>query len=930
MFNQWISTLRLRLRTIARRRQLDQDLEDEMRFHLEMREEKLRGTGLDRGEAFREARLRFGNPANIKEATREMWTFSLLESIWGDLRYGVRVLRRNPLFTAAAVLSLALGIGANTAIFTLVKAVFLEKLPVAYPDQLVIATWSSQRSFRHNAFNSIGGTDPKTGRSYTNVFQYPSYEQFRKQAKQLSEVFAFTKLSRGAFRTHGRTTVIEGMLVSGNYYRALGVQPLLGRLLNDADDQPGAEPVAVISYQLWRDAFGSDGKAVGSAATLNGVAVTIAGVTQPSFYGVSAGGFMPSPDVTVSLRLAPAMLPWLARVDTPLFLDGGYWWLNVMGRLRAGAAATAAEAELNAIFRQALAKSLARELLDERGPRLALQSGAQGLDSVRESAAEPLWTLFVAAGLMLLIACANVATLLLARAAARQNEITARLALGASRGRLIRQLLTESLLVSFIAGVVGVLLSWWGSRVLLGWAVESEGPVRLPVGLDFLSLAFTAGVSMITGILFGLAPAFRASRIKLVPALKSGAGAGWEASRAAHPARLSQGLVAVQVALSLVLIVGAGLFVRTLWNLRNVDLGFRSQGLLLFGIDPSLQGYDGARSSSLHREILTRLESTPGVLSASASSHRLITGWVSNGQARIPGAPGLQRGRISVHFNNVGPRYFETMGIPVVLGRGAEARDTANGPRVVFINQSLADKAFEKRSPLGATVFLSGRTSGRDVAYEIAGVVANAHYDRVRRAPPPTIYVPYEQTPDGAILSLHFAVRTAGPPQAFAGTARALMREVDPNLPLIDVKTQERIIDEQLVRERVFANLSTAFGALALLLACVGIYGMVAYAVTRRTGEFGIRMALGAGERSIMWLVLRRMLPLLALGVAGGIAAAFAGTRLIASMLYQVAAADPGTFLGGAALLIVVALVAAFLPARRAARIEPMAALRCE
>ena len=913
--------LRQRLRALVHRRQLDRDLEDELAFHLAMREEKLRESGEDP----RHARKRFGNVTATKETTRELWTFQIVESIWSDIRYGARVLRKNPLFTTVAIGSLALAIGANTAIFTLINAVILEKLPVPAPEELVIANWFGDVSKASN-FNSRGFTDSDTGRHYTSTFSYGAYDSFRERAKQFSDVFAFTNLRRAAFRVQEQTNLLKGMLVSGNYFRGLAVKPQIGRLLNEADDRPGAEPVAVISYQLWRDVFRSDPRAIGAYAMLNGTSVTIVGVTQSSFYGVSPGGFVQSPDVTVPLHLAPTVEPWFVRSDRAPFLDTGLWWLNVMGRLKPGATRAAGESELNGIFQQALEEAAIEIPADSTGPTLSLMPGDRGLDTVREGTSDVLLALLAAAGLVLLIACANLATLMLARATARRGEITVRLAMGAGRGRLVRQLLTESLLLSITAGVIGILFAWWGSRILVSWAVEMQGPLRVPFSLDTRVLGFTACLSVVTGVLFGLAPAFRASRANLVPALKEGTGAGQGIGSRDHSGSLGNGLIAVQVALSLVLIVGAGLFVQTLKNLRSVDLGFRSEGLLLFGIDPSLNQYEGDRLANLYRDLMTRLESTPGVVSATASSQRLITGWVSNGPARIPEAAALSDGSMPVHYNFIGPRFFETMGIPVLLGRGPNTRDTVNAPRVAFVNESVVKTAFPDRSPLSATIY----QWGSDLGYEIAGVVADAHYARVKQEPPPTIYIPYEQNPRGINSSLDFAVRTLGPPEAFVGSVRALVRELDPNLPLIDVQTQRHVINEQLAQERLFAGLSTAFGMLALTLACIGIYGVVAYSVARRTGEVGIRMALGARYGDIIWLALRRTMALVALGVACGVAGALALTRLISGTLFGVQPSDPATFAVAAVLLVLVALLAASLPARRAARIHPMEALRCE
>ena len=911
-----LTRLRLRLKSLLRRRQLEQDLDDELAFHLAMKAEKLGANYM--------ARRQFGNATRFREVCRDLWTFPWLESFWRDLMYGVRILTRNPVFTVVAVLSLALAIGANTAIFTLVNAALLEKLPVPDPERLVVADWSfAGRGLRVMMTNARSRKDPKTGLQLTNVFTYDAFERFRTQARQFSEVFAFTSLNRAALRIEGRTDLVKGMLVSGSYYRGLGIRPLVGRLLSEADDQAGAEPAAVISYQLWRDRFGRQPRAIGARVTVSGVPVTIIGVTRPEFFGVSPGGFMPSPDITLTLAMTPLVDPRLLSGRAPW--DSSTYWLNVMGRLQPGVQGRAAEAEFNGLFRQCFEEAGLARSEDGQLPVLHLSPGEQGLDAVRTMYGESLLTLWVVAGVVLLIACANVATLLVARAAARRNEVTIRLAMGAGRARVCRQLVTEGLLLSAAAGVLGIFFSIWGSRALLGWATASTETLRLPLGVGARVLGFATGLSVFVGVLFSFAPALRTSRVDLAPALKEGAGGARGLVHRGHSGRLGQGLIVLQVALSLVLVVGAGLFVRTLRNLRSVDLGLRSEGILLFGLDPTLNQYSEDRLRSFYREVLARLNSTPGVVSATASSNRLITGGMSGGPLRVPGAAWLPSDGIQAFVNTIGPRFFETVGIPLILGRGPTERDSVASPRVAFLSQAMAKRAFPEGSPLGRTISLMGKTE-----YVVAGVVADAHYHQVKGDPPLTVYVPYEQPPWARLSSLNFAVRTAGRPEAFGATVRTLVRELDPNLPLINVQTQDSVIDDYLRRERLFANLSTAFGAIALLLACIGIYGVVAYSAARRTAEIGIRMAMGARYGDVVGLVLRRTAILVAAGVAIGIGGALAVTKFLSSMLYNVAPRDPATFVVGAALLVLTALAAGYIPARRAARIDPMNALRCE
>ena len=511
--------LRMKLRALFRRRQLEQDLEDELAFHLAMKEKTL---GDPAG-----ARRQFGNETRFREICRDLWTFPWLESLWRDLVYGARILARDRAFTAVAVLSLALAIGANTAIFTLVNAALLEKLPVPEPERLVVANWSHGGGRINTSMtNARTRQDPKSGVVLTNVFAYGAFERFRAHARQFSDVFAFTSLNRAALSLQGRTDLVKGMLVSGGYYRGLGVRSLVGRLLDETDDRMDAEPAAVISYQLWRDRFGSDPRAIGARVAVSGVPVTIVGVTRPEFYGVSQGGFMPSPDITLTLAMTPLVDPRLVGSGRSAHLNTETWWLNVMGRLRPGAEARAAETELAALFTQTLDIS-SLQPADGKLPVLHLLPGDQGLDSVRATYSEPLWILWAVAGTVLLIACANVATLLVARGSARRGEVTMRLALGAGRGRICRQLVTEGLLLSAAAGVLGILFSIWGSRALLGWATSSTDTLRISLGVSARVLGFAAGLTVVVGVLFSLAPALRISRVDLAPALKEGpAGAG--------------------------------------------------------------------------------------------------------------------------------------------------------------------------------------------------------------------------------------------------------------------------------------------------------------------------------------------------------------------------------------------------------------------
>jgi predicted permease len=598
-----------------------------------------------------------------------------------------------------------------------------------------------------------------------------------------------------------------------------------------------------------------------------------------------------------------------------------------MGRLKPGITVSAAQAELDAIFGSVLEAANIELPPDTRRPEMFLLSGAKGTDTSRWRYSRSLWTLLAIVGLVLLIACANVANLLLARATSRRKEITVRLALGAKRSRLVRQLLTESMLLSMISGAFGLLLSYWGSHALVTM-VSAPDAVRLSLGPDARVLGFTGAVCILTGILFGLAPAVRASRVNLAPALKEGTAIPWTSRSSEHTPLLGRSLIVLQVALSLLLLVGAGLFLRTLRNLNRIEIGFQSEGLLLFGINPTLNGYSGERLANVYRQVYRGLESVPGVISATASRHRLLSGWMSNTSIKVHGSAPPSGKRMRVAVNHVGPGFFETMGIPILLGRGPTERDTAKAPLVAFVNETAARRYFVGGSPIGKTFrWRERRYDGPDVT--VAGVVKDARYDKLKNEVESTIYVPYEQSHWG-FGRLNFAVRTAGRPEAVVGAIRAALREIDANLPMIDIKTQQRQIADGLRQERLFARLSTTFAVLAVVLACIGIYGVMSYSVARRTGEIGIRMAFGARYFDIAWLVLRQSVVLVAIGVVAGLAATLAATRLVSAMLYGIEPNDPATLAATALIIIATSLAAAYLPARKAARVNPMDALRCE
>ena len=864
-----------------------------------------------------------------------------MQTIWRDLRYGIRVLFEAPGFTAIAVLSLALGIGANTALFSVVDAMMLKKLSVKEPDQLVILNWTASSEFSPGSYSGSGRTDPATGLNVRTSFPYLTFERLRAEASGLSDLFAFSGIGQVNVNVDGQAEVATAQVVSGNYHAALSLQPLLGRTITDGDDEAAANPVAVISHRYWQSRFGGDPSVVGKEATLNNVAFTIVGVTPRGFDGTLQIGA--SPDFSIPLGLEPQV-----RAGRSSQEGAGIWWLLLMGRLQPGSTAEQVPARLEGQFQQSVLEHRAgieshrlRQPAATQGrpmpalqpqdyPRLGVISGSRGQVETRRSFEGQLRLLFGVVGLVLLIACANVANLLLSRAAARQREIAVRLALGASRWRLMRQLLTESMLLSAFGGVVGVLFALWIKNGLL--SVSGWGGARmnaLEPNLDLRVLGFTLFLALLTGLLFGLAPAWRATRLDLTPALKDSAKGSGGTSRSA----LSKSLVVIQVALSLLLLIGAGLFLRTLRNLQTVDAGFNRENLLLFGVDPGLIGYKGDRLATLYQELCGRIEGVPGVRSVTFSRVTLLSGSTSSRSVFLPGAVAISDGRVqptgSTNVHQIRENYFETMEIPLLQGRALTSQDDQRAPRVVVVNRTFAERFFPNEDPIGKRF---GFDPDKPTEVEVIGLCADAKYASLREEIPPTAYSNWLQEL-GRVGASTFGVRMTGDPSASVAVIREAVRGVEANLPLNNIRTQTDQADQSLATEKLFANLLSFFGILAQQLASIGLYGVLAYSVSQRTREIGIRMALGAQQRDVLRMVIRQGMLLALLGVALGLAGAYVLTRWLQSverMLYGVQPADPTTFVVVAFLLLVVALVACWIPARRATKVDPMVALRYE
>jgi len=890
------------------------ELADEFESHIRLLTEDNLRHGMSSAEARRAALVTFGGVEPAKEQFRDQRGFPWIAAFRQDLRYALRGMRRVPGFTAAAAGCLALGIGANTAIFSVVNAVMLRSLPVRHPEQLVLLSYHSQ---------SYPKALRQTGSGYGRTsLPYQAWQAFRQGATKVSGVLAFAPLG---FNNHsvsvssgGAPTVAGGEMVSGNYFSVLGVSPFLGRAIADDDLKPAAPNVAVVSYSYWSRQFGAEPSILGRGIAINGAPFTIVGVAPRGFFGVDPQF---APDLWVPLRDMPELKPWgIQTGGSTMFQNPRWWWCMMIARLKPGVTPELARAELDVLFQQATLQGISRPPKPEETPHIALAPASRGLEQLQRSFSQPLRILLVAVSLVLLIACANVATLLLARSRSRQKEMSVRLAIGASRARLIRQFLTESLLLSLCGGAVGLLFALWGSRALV-LLMSAGQPIALDVGPDSTVLAFTAAVSVLTAFLFGLAPAFRATRVSLAPQLKQ------QAASAPSRATLGKVLIAGQVALSVCLLFGAGLFVRTLQKLQNQDFGFNRQRLLLFELDPRRNGCTQQRVLEVYREALEKIQALPGVRAATISAYPLLSGWENNGSASTGDALAKDRQPPSVYWNVIGPDFFQTMSIPVVLGHSPGWRDMS-GRRVAAVNETFARSLFPNVSPLGRT-FSFGTTFDPAEAYEIVGVVRNAKYDDVRGVPPATAYIPYTAVPD-MVGRMSFEVRTAGDPLSITAALRDIMRHVDPNLPLIGIQTQEQLIDEALGQEHMFARISSFFGLLALLLVTVGVYGTLAYAVTRRTGEIGIRIALGAGRPQVLWMVLRESLLVVACGLAAGIPAALLLSRYIASMLFGVKAYDAASMAATILILAAAGALAGFIPARRSSRISPIRALRYE
>jgi len=915
-------TFAARLRATFSSRRADRDFQQELASHLDLLTEENIRRGLSLEEARRQARLRLGGAAQLRESHHDAWTFPALDTFAQDIRYALRMLRKSPGFTAVAVLTLALGIGANTAIFSLVDAALLRALPVTNPQRLVVFKWTARNQPKLSGYTSFTSCPGDPATQHGCSFSYPAFRLFQSRSDIFSGVAAAGGTAELILTSVGSARSSNGELVSGNYFQTLGVTAIIGRTLIPSDDSPSAPPVVVLSNSFWQSAFGADPGVVGRSIRLNKVPVTIVGVISSDFPALEPGR---TRAMWLPLSLQPQLeTEWFGTITgaKPSIAAGDdVWWVYLIARLAPHVSLAAAQAAADLSFTDDLRRSSSTIFHPGDAPRLVLMPASQGLAGVRQRLSKPLEILSFAVGIVLLIACANVGGLLLSRARTREKEMALRLSLGAGRSRLIRQLLTESVILSLLGGLLGLFLANWTIRSLV--AFMSRGgfwPSHMEARLDPGVLCFAFAASIAAGILFGLAPAFRGSRIDLAPALKNSADSASGGSSEGR-FRLGKLLVTAQVALSIVVLIVAGLLVRTLQNLKGIDPGFNTQNILLFDIDPTLNGYTDQQLRTLYTRLQDRINSLPGVISSSYSSDSLLSGnfWTSN--IKLEGVAHWSDGVDDAL--GVGPNFFATMGIPLLAGRSLTLSDFNPQlvPRPVVVNQALVRTYYENQNPLGRH-FLG--PCGDQIQCEIVGVVADAKYNSLRAAILPTVYVPKKD--EHAI----FDVRAAADPQALIPAIRSVVAELDANLPISGVLTQSEQLDRMLFQERLVARLSSFFAVLALLLTCVGLYGLFSYEVSRRTHEIGIRMALGASHRDVLRLVMGQALALALASVAIGAAISAGLTRWISTLLYGVTAMDPLTFAGTAVLLAIVVLAASYIPARRAMRVDPMVALRHE
>jgi len=924
----------MNLKRLFLRSHEDADLKLELESHLQHEIDENLARGLNLEEARRQALVNLGNPLVIRDRVWEANRIAWLEDLWRDLCYAARILAKTPSFTLVALLVMALGIGANTAIYSFLDSLLLRSLPVSDPHSLVVLKWHSKPSLRDDDFvmtemsGIVDDEDPKVG-WISGIFPYPALAVFEKSSDAFSDVFAYCR-SREVRTLNvtikGQADVAGGELVSGNYFHGLEVAPAAGRLIFPDDDRTGATPVAVVSYAFSEKHLGGAAQATGRSILINNLPFTVVGVTPPEFFGVDPSN---APDIYLPMHtntLFGAQIPFgFAATD---YLDANYYWMEVMARLRPGVTLAEAQANLAPRFQQWVATTAHNDQQKANLPEIVLQEGAGGLDTLRRQFSKPLYVLMALVALILAIACSNVGNLLLSRAASRKREIALRLSEGATRLRVIRQLLTESVLLAAMGGILGILLAVWGIRLLT--ALLDGGPrgISLQAQLNWHVLVVAVGLSLLTGVLFGLAPALQSTNVDLATALKDTRAMQTRRSASSWPIGATQLLVVGQIAISLLMLVAAGLFVRTLSNLQSVNLGFNRENLLLFQVNARQAGHKDPEISQFYANLRERFAAMPGVRQATLADTSLTQ--AGDGlPISVPGKPASDETR----FLPVGPAFLTTMQIPLLAGRDFEPRDGPGSRQVAVVNEEFARINFASENPVGHHLLLwkeklvKEKDPARDM--EIVGLAKNANYGGVKEKIPPVVYLPYDQgypEPNEMV----FALRTAGDPLAYINSVREIVHQADPRLPISDVRTQTAEIKDDMHQEIMLAELCSGFAILALVIACAGLYGTVSYTVARRTGEIGIRMALGARRGPVVWMVLRDVIVLAAVGLAISLPIALGTSRFIGSFLFGMKPNDPLTMAAAVTILLGAALLAGCVPARRAAHIDPMTALRHE
>ena len=901
-----LSSLRSLVTALVNRGRIENDTDEELRAHVQNRADDLEHSGLTRAEAERRARIEFGGHEKFREECRETGGGNLVQVLIQDSRYALRILRRTPLVTAVAVLSLALGIGANTAIFGLIDTVMLRLLPVAEPGELV----------------QILRNDPSRAGPAVSSFTNPLWEQLRDQQDVFFDTFSWSawqfNLAQG-----GAVHDVNGIYASGDFFNTLGVRPAAGRLFSGSDDQRGCPPTAVLSFGFWQEHFGGEQSAIGSTLPLNNHIFQIIGVSASGFYGVDVGSKF---DVAVPVCAAGVFDGKASRLE-----QRSWWWLNIMGRIKPGLSQEQLKARLTVLSPQVFSAAVPEDWdLDGqqrfRRRTLVAVPAASGTSSMRKQFSQPLYILMAVVGLVLLIACANIASLMLARAAARQKEFAVRKALGASRWRLIRQLLTECLLLSTAGALLGILFARWGTRLLVRYISTANNKIFLDLSLDWRILSFTTAVAVLTGLLFGLLPAFRSTRVSLTSAMKGGSLA--EGSERRGRLRPGKWIVASQVALSLLLLVTSGLFLHSFFKLATLDLGFDRRDVLLVNANLKSAEIPPASQNAVFDDIESRLGAIPGVVAVGRSVRTPVSNFEWNQRIQVD-APDAPHGEDAlVYFNFISAGYFPALRTPLLEGRNFNRGDTVSSAPVVIVNQTFAHKFFPRSPALGQSIRTNDSPAKKAPAMQIVGVVRDSKYESLREETYSQAFFPASQIPEAAD-SENFELRAERSPSALIPSVQDAVRQVNKGISL-DFHSLAAQVGDSLVQDRLLATLSTFFGGLALLLAMIGLYGALGYLVTMRRAEFGVRMALGARPASILSLVMKDVAVVLGSGVTAGAFTSLLTVGFLQKMLFGLTARDPLTMVAAIGLLSAAGFLAGYLPARRAMRVDPMAALRYE